>query len=200
MPIFIFSRSSMWLLAHLAAVFCLFQATASGQTTQNYLIQSNDEVELRVFQEDDMTTKARIGNDGTMNIPLIGRVRVAGKSTEDAAEYVRNELIRQRYFVNPQVTVSISSYNKKRFTVSGQVTKSGQYEMPDNQASVDLVTAVSMAGGTTRLADRGKVTVKRMYQGREQVVVVSLRDIESGKRETVQIFPGDVITVAESAL
>jgi polysaccharide export outer membrane protein len=135
-----------------------------------------------------------------MNIPLIGRVRVAGKSTEDAAEYVRNELIRQRYFVNPQVTVSISSYNKKRFTVSGQVTKSGQYEMPDNQASVDLVTAVSMAGGTTRLADRGKVTVKRMYQGREQVVVVSLRDIESGKRETVQIFPGDVITVAESAL
>jgi polysaccharide export outer membrane protein len=108
------------------------------------------------------------------------------------------DLLAKDYLVNPQVSVSISEYDKRRFTVLGQVQKPGTYDMPDREA-VTLLQAIGLAGGYTRIADPAKVTVKRRTEDRESVLRVDAKSMANGRSAgAFDVLPGDVITVGES--
>src|SRR5215210_2983012 len=79
---------------------------AERKAANNYVLSPNDLVEIRVFQEEDLRTAARISKDGTINFPLIGVVRIAGMTMQDAAKAVR-DLLEKDYLVNPQVSLSV---------------------------------------------------------------------------------------------
>ena len=86
---------------------------------------------------------------------------------------------------------------KRRFTILGQVNRPGSYEMPEGSPDgVDLLEAIAMAGGFTRLADTGKVIVRRNRAGQEQVFRVK-GTAESGEGTTFKVQPDDTITVSE---
>ncbi len=144
-----------------------------------------------------MTTKSRVANDGTITVPLIGPVVVRGKSVGEAAQTIRAKLLKG-YFVNPQVNVAVLEFMKRKFTVLGQVQKGGTFDLPD-QGAIDLLQAIGMAGGYSKIADPGKVTVKRRVGGREEVIRVNAKAMagDSGSRP-FEILPGDTITVGES--
>src|SRR5687768_8142329 len=91
-----------------------------------YILAPNDVVQMKVYQEDDMETKVRISKDGTASFPLIGAVNIGGRSVEQAAAVVR-QLLDRDFLVNPQVTLSVVEYSKRRFTVLGQVQKPGTF-------------------------------------------------------------------------
>ncbi len=85
---------------------------------QTYVLSPNDVVQVRVYQEDDLETKMRIGKDGTTSFPLIGVINLGGKTVAQAADLIRARLA-DGYLVNPQITVSVIEYAKRRFTVLG---------------------------------------------------------------------------------
>jgi polysaccharide export outer membrane protein len=151
---------------------------------------------LKVYQEEDLTTQFRISKDGTANLPLIGIVRLGDKSIEEATATIRS-LLDKDFLVNPQVTLTVVEYAKRRFTVLGQVQKSGSFEIP-NEETVTLLQAIAMAGGYTRLAHTGKITVSRILAGKRQTFVI---DGKAAAREAdtqpFAILPDDTITVAE---
>ena len=160
-------------------------------------IGPNDVLEIKVFQEADLDSKQRVSREGVIVFPLVGSVKVGGKSPEEAARLIR-DLLAKDYLVNPQVSVSISEYDKRRFTVLGQVQKPGTYDMPDREA-VTLLQAIGLAGGYTRIADPAKVTVKRRTEDRESVLRVDAKSMANGRSAGVfDVLPGDVITVGES--
>ena len=160
-------------------------------------LHAEDIVEISVFQEPDLLTKTRISQSGSITFPLIGEVKIGGLTPEAAAQSIRTQLAKD-YIINPQVTVTVTEYSKRRFTVLGQVQKPGAYEMPDREA-VSLLQAIGTAGGYTRIADAGDIRVKRTEAGRDVIYKLNAKNIANGKDPNgFVVLSGDIITVGES--
>ena len=171
-------------------------ATAADSTLDSYRLAPNDLVYIKVFEEDDLNSTLRVSETGEVVFPLIGTVKVGGMSVQTATRTIR-DLLDARYLVNPQVSVTVLGYANRNVTVLGQVQHPGAFSLKD-QGSVDLLRAIGLAGGFTRLANSAKVTVKRTVQGRETVLVLDADRM--GVRSSAQPFtvlPGDTITVPE---
>lgn len=163
----------------------------------NYLLAPNDLVSVTVFQEDDLATKARVGNDGTISVPLIGSVKVGGKSVDDAAQIIRSRFAKG-YLVNPQVTVGVEEFAKRFVTVIGEVQKGGTFEFP-HQGPLDLLQAIGLAGGYSKIANPAKIVIKRRVNGKDTVMQINGKEqAAKGGAQAFEILPGDTITVAQS--
>jgi protein involved in polysaccharide export with SLBB domain len=163
----------------------------------NYRIAPNDVLEIRVFREPDLNTTARVANDGTIMVPLAGQLRVGGLTIAQAAREIQARLA-AGYLPNPQVTVNVTQFNRRRFTILGQVNRSGTYEFPD-EGPLTLLQALGLAGGYTSIADPSKVIIRRVVHGKVTSFRVNAKKLATGQSlEEVQVMPGDVITVSES--
>src|SRR5258707_7894171 len=94
------------------AVISAAEATAGEASASdagpsiNYRLAPNDLVTIKVFQEEDLTTAARLAADGTITIPLIGQVKLGGLTAHEASRQVAR-LLDARFLVNPQVSVTL---------------------------------------------------------------------------------------------
>jgi polysaccharide export outer membrane protein len=164
--------------------------------TGNYVLTQNDVVVIRVFREPTFDTQCRISRDGTITFPLLGQVNIAGKSTTTAAAHIA-ALLDKDYIIRPQVSLSVVAYSRQPFNILGQVQKPGGYTMPEEQ-SLDLLSAIAMAGGFTRLAEQSKITIRRQSEGREETFTVDAKAQAKDRRvKPVMILPNDTITVPE---
>ena len=167
--------------------------TAAGG---DYVLSASDTIELMVFHEPDLTTQTKIGSDGTAQFPLIGELKIGGLAVRDARELIRRRY-NADYLVEPQVYLNVVNYAGRKFTILGQVAKPGTYEFPPGE-HLNLLEAVGMAGGFTRLADRSGVVVKREAGGSEQTLKVNAKKLTLKDGRPFQLASGDVITVGES--
>ncbi len=163
----------------------------------DYVLSTSDTLEMSIFREPDLTTRSRIASDGTVQLPLIGDVKVAGMTVR-----VARELIRKRYdadyLVDPQIYLNVIDYAQRKFTVMGQVSRPGTYDFPGG-SNLSLLQAVGMAGGFTRTADRSKVIVRRSVKGAaDETIKLNAKKMASEGKGSFEVAPGDVITVAES--
>ncbi|CAF0700209.1 polysaccharide biosynthesis/export family protein [Candidatus Methylacidithermus pantelleriae] len=160
-----------------------------------YAVRPGDLLRIHVFQEDDWDTEARVSEDGTIHFPLLGRVLVAGKTTHQVAAILK-ELLGKDYPVNPQVAVSVLE-SEQKMTILGEVQKPGAYAFP-LERPLNLLEAIAMAGGYTRLADPGRITVKRKEGGKEKLYRVNAKAMAHREVEPFELLPNDIITVPES--
>ena len=164
---------------------------------QNYRLSPNDLIDFRVFQEPELDGVIRVAGDGSAIFPLIGSVPVAGRTVGEATDLVAAHF-RDGYLVHPQVSITVRQYAKKLFTVLGEVQRPGSYDMQGLQ-EITLLQAVGMAGGYTKVADAGNVTIKHSEGGRETVRKFNAKKMASGSgNSAIMIRAGDVITVGES--
>jgi polysaccharide export outer membrane protein len=173
---------------------CISQGSGVGS---NYLLSPGDLVSIRVFQEEDLSVEQRLAKDGTISFPLIGQVKIGGRTVAGASQLIA-ELLRDGYLVSPQVSLTIATYTSKRFVVLGQVQKPGSYEFPTEQ-TVGLLEAIAMAGGYTRIANPSKVTIKRKVKGAEKVIPINAKSLaNSSEVAAFEVLPDDTIVVPES--
>jgi polysaccharide export outer membrane protein len=176
------------------------ESPASGTaayTDGSYRLRANDLLRITVFQEDDLTTETRISKSGSINFPLIGSVRVEGRTVNDVTEEIRARLDKD-YLVNPHVTLLLVEFSKQMVTVLGEVQKPGQVQIPA-EGGLDLLGAIALAGGYTRVANPAHVTVRRMVNGESKIYLVNAKKL--ARDSTVGQFlvlPGDTINVGQS--
>jgi polysaccharide export outer membrane protein len=170
------------------------QAPAAGRSSG--VISKLDTVEIRVFREDDLTTAGQLSADGSISMPLIGAVKLAGLTTDQAATEIKAKL-KDGYLINPQVSVSIEARVRRSITVLGQAQNPGVFELPADR-KLTVVEAIGMAGGATRIANTKKMTLKRNAGGSPQVLQLNLKDITSGKAADIPLRDGDVLSIPES--
>ena len=185
-------RNSIRRLAVLCAFLFAPLPAIAQEGGSSGVIGKLDNVEIRVFREDELTTRGQLSADGSITMPLIGKVKMQGLTTDQAARSIESKLA-DGYLVKPEVTVSIAARVRRTVTVLGQAQRPGVFEIPANRR-LTLVEAVGMAGGLTRIANSRKVTVK----GSGGVKIVNLKDIASGKGEDIPLKDGDVILIPES--
>jgi protein involved in polysaccharide export with SLBB domain len=180
-------------------------ASASGQPLMpasapaGYILSSNDYVSVEVFGEDDLRTSGRLNPEGNLSVPLLGSVHLAGLTLTQAASKL-TELYGRDYLVSPRVNVMLLSYAKRRFSILGQVSRPGNYEMPESSpGGIDLLEAIAMAGGYTRIAAPERITVRRHNASGDQIFKVNAkRFTKQSGGGGFRVEPGDTITVGES--
>jgi polysaccharide export outer membrane protein len=167
---------------------------ASLSAPTGYVLSANDQVAVEVFGEDDLRSNGRLNGEGNLSVPLIGSVHMAGLTLSQAASRL-TELYARDYLVNPKVNVMLIGYAKRRFTMLGQINRPGSYEMPDGSPQgIDLLEAIAMAGGYTRIAAPEKVSIRRG----NQVLRVDAKRQAKGSHSAFTVVPGDTVTVGES--
>ncbi|MDP0489910.1 MAG: polysaccharide biosynthesis/export family protein [Verrucomicrobiota bacterium JB023] len=158
------------------------------------IIQTHDTVSITVFREPDLDTTGRLGQGGSITMPLIGQVGLVGLTTEAAEKAIEAKLF-DGYLVDPDVRVRIVARPVQTVSVNGQVKNAGLYKIPTGQ-SLTLVQAISMAGGLTEIANPSSVTIVRAKTGKSYKV--NLKAIMRGQQRDVTLTKDDVITVPES--
>jgi protein involved in polysaccharide export with SLBB domain len=172
--------------------------TGSVSAPPGYILSANDQVSVEVFGEDDLRTTGRLNPEGNLSVPLLGSIRLAGLTLTQAASRL-TELYGRDYLVSPKVNVMLLGYAKRRFSILGQVNRPGSYEMPDSSpGGIDLLEAVAMAGGYTRIAAPERITVRRQGAGGDQIFKVNAKRFTKGSGGGFHVDPGDTITVGES--
>lgn len=166
---------------------------ASPAPTGVYLLRPGDIVLLEVFQEPYMTTRQKILEDGSINVGLIGPVRIAGESVPAASAKIAARL-NERHLVNPQVTLTVEQYAPRRFVVWGQVRNPGSFMIPGTE-SISLPEAIAMAGGNSEIGDLRRVTITRRGMGDHQRIKINALSPEA---DDFYIQEGDRIRVSET--
>jgi protein involved in polysaccharide export with SLBB domain len=177
-------------------LFAALPSAARAQDANNYRLSANDVLDFKVFQEPDLDAEVRVAGDGTAIFPLIGSVNLAGKTVGEATATLRQRYL-NGYLVNPQVSLIVQTYAKRTFTVLGQVQRPGTYEIVGDQ-SISLLEAIGMAGGYTRIADPGNITIRRRENGQEQFTRVNAKRDKTGLLNQFTVHTGDIINVGES--
>lgn len=173
------------------------QAPSGVSAPAGYILTPNDQIAVEVFGEDDLRTNGRLNGEGNLSLPLLGSVRLSGLTLTQAAARL-TELYGKDYLVSPKVNVTLVGYAKRRFTVLGQVTRPGSYEMPEGSpGGIDLLEAVALAGGYTRIAAPERISIRRESTSGDQVLRVNAKRVAKGSTG-FRVLPGDTITVGES--
>jgi polysaccharide export outer membrane protein len=155
-------------------------------------------VGVEVFGEDDLRTSGRLNPEGNLSVPLLGSVHLAGLTLTQAASKL-TELYGRDYLVNPKVNIMLLGFAKRRFSILGQVGRPGSYEMPESSPNgIDLLEAIALAGGYTRIAAPERITVRRQTANGDQVVKVNAKKFNKSSGGGFRVEPGDTITVGES--
>ena len=140
--------------------------------------------------------QARVARDGSITLPLLGTISIGSNTVEQAIGLIRDGLAKD-YLVNPQVSLSIVEYAKRRFTVLGQVNRPGTYEMPGDD-QLNLLQAIAMAGGYTRIGAPNKITVQRVVSDETKIFKLNAESMAKNKGEKpFEILQEDTITVGE---
>ena len=181
-----------------AGVISASASTGGASAPAGYVLSPNDQVAVEVFGEEDLRANGRLNPEGNLSVPLLGSVHLAGLTLTQAASKL-TELYGRDYLVNPRVNVSLLSYAKRRFSILGQVSHPGSFEMPEGSpGGIDLLEAIALAGGYTRIAAPERITVRRHNANGDQIFKVNAKRFTKGSGGGFLVKPGDTITVGES--
>ncbi|NNJ74688.1 MAG: polysaccharide export protein [Anderseniella sp.] len=154
---------------------------AAGSATA-YQLGAGDKVKVNVFGEPDLSGEFLVGDNGRVDLPLIGAVQARGQTVTQ----FQNAVVARYsggYLKDPKVSVSVLNY--RPFFIQGEVGKGGEYPY---KAGLTIQNAVAIAGGYTYRANTGKAFVRRAGQDQE---------VEIQTNQRVAINPGDIIRVPE---
>lgn len=157
-----------------------------------YLIQPGDVLEISVWKEEDLLRQVLIRPDGGMSFPLVGEIDAAGKTVGELQSIVTERLI--KYIPEPVVTVSTHQLNGNKVYVIGKVARPGEFVA---NRYIDVVQALSVAGGMTPYAAVNKIKVLRREGGKLKSIPFRYGDIEKGENleQNIILKSGDVVLV-----
>lgn len=176
----------------------LCQAGATSNAPREYRINPGDELEIYVWGEERLQRVVKVLPDGTFSFPLVGQVNALNRLPSDIEALVSQGLRSQYRDQVPQVTVSVKSPAGLQFVVAGKVRQPGLFT-PGRY--VNVLEAVSMAGGPAEFADLGKIVIVRKQGGRLISMRVELSSVLKGNPSNEdlarlpQIESGDSVIV-----
>ena len=167
--------------------------TGSAQDADGaYQVQPGDMLLVSVWKEPDLQGTALVSPDGTFSFPLVGHVSARGKTAAQLQDLIEQRL--KKTIREPTVTVSIEQVNGNKIYIIGQVNQPGAFVM--NHA-VDVMQALSMAGGTTPFAALNDIIILRRNEFGQEALEFRYSDVARGRdlNQNIRLESGDVVVV-----
>jgi polysaccharide export outer membrane protein len=158
-----------------------------------YTVKAGDVLSVAVWKEPDLTSNTvLVRPDGTFSFPLVGQVDARGKSVQELQNLVTERL--KKYIADPVVTVSVQEVKGNKVYVIGQVTKAGEFVV---NPSVNVMQALSMAGGATAFASLNNIIVLRRTAAGQVALPFHYNDVVRGKdlQQNMELQAGDIVVV-----
>jgi polysaccharide export outer membrane protein len=181
------------LFASLAGLSLGAESPVTGETAlAAYHLQPGDVLEVSVWKETDLQKEVLIRPDGGFTFPLAGEVDARGKSVENVRSILAERL--QKYVPTPVVTVAVKTIGGNRVYVLGKVVHAGDFPLSN---SLDVMQAISLAGGTTPYAAVNDIVILRRQNGRQQAFSFHYSDVARGRNlsQNIQLESGDTVVV-----
>ncbi len=167
-----------------------------GKRPNSYTLRARDFIRVGVINEADTAVERRINPDGTIDVPFLKQlVPVAGMTITDAQEELNKRF--RRYFKEPQTVITITAYAERRVYMSGFVGRPGPLAIPPEE-SLTLGKALSMAGGILPRGRRSNVAIKRMIDGKLELITKDVSLIDSGEEADFVLQDEDAVYVDDS--
>jgi polysaccharide export outer membrane protein len=178
-------------------------ATAVPATESLYRINGGDTIHISVYGERDLDRDVAVEPDGGIAFPLVGNMNARGLTLSELQKKIADALRAGNMLPNvtdPEVTVSLVKSSGNSFSVIGQVKQPGTF-VTDTQ--VDVMQALSLAGGLTPFASKSRIIVLRRDSGGAQSKIpFDYSSVEDGEKlnMNIQLQGGDVVVVPQAGL
>ena len=184
------NRIALTLLALLLASLLPF--TSRAAEVQPYAVQPGDVLTVTVWKEADLQREVLVRPDGGLSFPLAGDIAALGLSVDEVRELLTERL--KRYIPDPVVTVALKQIGGNRVYVLGKVNRPGEYAF---SKPIDVMQALSLAGGTTPFAALNDIVILRRDNGKQQSIRFRYSDVENGRGldQNIQLRSNDTVVV-----
>jgi polysaccharide biosynthesis/export protein len=190
-------RFVAYVCAFIVSLSVSFGAVAAAEDeppidTSDYRISAEDVLRISVWKEQGLNQKVVVRPDGGISFPLAGDVTAAGKTPKEVEAEIAQRL--QRYIPDAVVTVSVLELKGLRIYVSGKVRSPGQFTVG---RYVDVLQALTLAGGLTPYANDSDIKILRRENGKEVVYKFNYGDVKNGKnlKQNIVLQTDDVVVV-----
>jgi polysaccharide export outer membrane protein len=159
---------------------------------ESYKVLPGDMLRISVWGEENLDDEVLVRPDGAISFPLCGDISARNRSVTELQEDITERL--SRYISDPVVTVSVAQVLGNKVYVIGQVNRPGDYVV---NPRVDVLQALTMAGGTTPFASLNDIKILRRTGDRQEAFQFRYDDVIKGRNleQNVILQSGDVVVV-----
>lgn len=167
-------------------------AQVAGVDASTYRVGPEDVLEVSVWREDALRKETLVRPDGAISFPLIGEVRAAGRTVAELRQEITRRL--EKFVPDAVVSVTVLRTGSQRIYVLGKVIKPGEFPVG---RSVDVLQALSMAGGLTPFADANSIRIVRRSGDGQITLPFEYGRVVRGEKleQNVSLQAGDVVVV-----
>jgi polysaccharide export outer membrane protein len=159
-------------------------------------IGPGDELDISVFGFPELSQHVRVGNSGDVSLPLIGNLRLAGLSSDEAQTLIERLLADRNFVNNPHVSVNVKEYTTEGISLMGEVSRPGVYSVLGATRLLDLIET---AGGLTAKAG-STVTVAHRDDLEDPITLTLSNDATKTAKNNIELRPGDTIVVSKAGI
>ena len=170
-------------------------AGAAFAVDGTYTLNPGDQIVIASFDDERLDRELTILPDGKIYYPVIGEIQAVGKTPPELEAFITKSLIEKKILQpGAVINVTVSHATGNTVYVLGQVSAPGAYT---TFAKVDVMQALSLAGGLTPFAKRGSIRILRNSAQGQEVFKFDYGDVERGKHLETNIVlqPGDTVMV-----
>ena len=177
-------------MIRIVMVFFLSALALPGLAQTPDKLGPGDAVHVTVFQQPDLTTDARVNEQGAIAMPLVGAVKVGGQTTSEAAQAISDALKEGKFLKAPQVAVALTTVRSRQVSMLGLIVRPGRYPLEESHTRLpDLVAA---AGG---IATGGDENITVIRDGKAQKVNSLAKDFELKGGDTIYVSAAPVFYI-----
>lgn len=166
------------------------QAGATPQNLATYIIGPDDSLQVTVWHEDKLSGVFPVRPDGMISLALVGDVHAAGKTPMDLAKDLSDRL--KQFVTDPTVSVTVMAVNSKRIFIIGEINKVGPVPLT---LEMTPLQAIASAGGLTAYANKGKIYILRVVNGKQTKIRFDYKKALNGGDQGEKLLAGDTIVV-----
>jgi polysaccharide export outer membrane protein len=155
-----------------------------------YIIGVEDELQISVWREPELSTAVVVRPDGMITLPLVNDVKAVGLKTEELQTLLTEKL--KAYVNEPQVTVIVRAIRSRKVYLVGEVGHQGTFTLNGDMTALELLAA---AGGVGPFAKSDAIYILREQNGKKIRIPFHYKKTVAGKSENVVLQPGDVVVV-----
>ncbi len=173
-------------------ILCLSLKFNSKLYAESYTIAPGDVIEISIWGEPDLKRELVVAPDGNVSFPLIGDIKVAGKTTSQVKKEVEKKI--KEYIPSANASVIITQLGSLQFYVIGKVAKPGMFNVGK---PLTVLQALALAGGLTPFADEKNILIIRSYGKNTIKIHFNYKEIKKGKHleQNILLKRGDVVLV-----
>lgn len=174
------------------APFLFLSAMSSATAAERYFLNAGDLLNISVWNEEALQKDVIVLPDGMISFPLAGELLAKGKTVTDLQVAITKKLT--EYIADPVVTVSVTNVSGNSIHIMGKVATPGSIVMSQ---TMDVMQALSLAGGLSPYAKEDEIIVLRRTTGKQQVIPVNYSALKQGKslQSNILLKSGDVIII-----